>query len=240
MMSLMSDEHSHATPGRDVVRWVAVVPVKATAFAKTRLLPGLENATPAVIAAALAQDTVEAVRRTPGVDRIFVVTDDVVVADLLAADGTRIVAESSSLPVTAPGFARLNEAFRQGAAEARAWSSTHGVVALTGDLAALHPADLAAALAQAIRYPRSFVADAEGTGTSALLALGSHDLDPHFGLLSAQAHAESGAVSLTGELTSLRRDIDTLSDLAAGADLGLGPHTTALLSGSPGRVRHAC
>ncbi|MCN0180088.1 2-phospho-L-lactate guanylyltransferase, partial [Salinispora arenicola] len=45
------------------------------------------------------------------------------------------------------------------------------------------------------------------------------------------AHAASGALALLGDWPSLRRDVDTTTDLAEAARLGLGPRT-ALLCGT--------
>ncbi|MER7420801.1 2-phospho-L-lactate guanylyltransferase, partial [Micromonospora peucetia] len=99
------------------------------------------------------------------------------------------------------------------------------------DLPALRPAELAAALHAAQAPPpevRRYVADAPGRGTVLLAAPPGVPLDPRFGVGSAAAHAASGALALTGDWPSLRRDVDTADDLAAAARLGLGPCTAAL------------
>ncbi|MEV0212357.1 NTP transferase domain-containing protein [Micromonospora sp. NPDC050695] len=76
---------------------------------------------------------------------------------------------------------------------------------------------------------RRFVPDAPGGGTVLLTAAPGVALDPRFGVGSAAAHAASGALPLTGDWPSLRRDVDTAADLSAAARLGLGPRTAALL-----------
>jgi len=58
-----------------------------------------------------------------------------------------------------------------------------------------------------------------------LVAPAGTELDPRFGADSAAAHAASGALALDGDWPSLRLDVDTASDLAAAARLGLGRHT---------------
>ncbi len=89
-------------------------------------------------------------------------------------------------------------------------------MALTGDLPALRPADLALALAGLpVRARRGFVPDAAGTGTALLAAPPGVALDPRFGPGSAAAHAASGAVRLDGGWPTLRQDVDTAADLAA-------------------------
>ena len=86
------------------------------------------------------------------------------------------------------------------------------------------PHELAEAIDAARAYPRSFVADRHGTGTSALFAFGVA-LDPLFGANSAAAHRNSGAIELTGAWPGLRCDIDTPEDLAAARKLGMGSAT---------------
>jgi 2-phospho-L-lactate/phosphoenolpyruvate guanylyltransferase len=75
---------------------------------------------------------------------------------------------------------------------------------------------------------RAFVADAAGTGTTLVAAPPGVDLDPRFGDRSAARHAAAGARPLVGDWPTLRRDVDTVDDLAAAAELGLGPYTCAV------------
>ncbi|WP_422738731.1 2-phospho-L-lactate guanylyltransferase [Micromonospora sp. WMMD729] len=202
-------------------RWAAVVPVKRLTVAKSRLRGALPGVPHEELALALAADTLRAVLACPAVAEVLVVTDDQRVATAARAAGARTVAD---LP-----DAGLNAAFRHGAAQ----TSARWVAGLTADLPALRPDDLAAALLAARHGPegvRRFVADAPGTGTVLLAAPPDVDLDPRFGVGSAVAHEASGAVPLTDDWPSLRRDVDTAGDLAAAARLGLGPRTAALLA----------
>ncbi|WP_186832258.1 2-phospho-L-lactate guanylyltransferase [Micromonospora endolithica] len=198
-------------------RWTVVVPVKPLTAAKSRLRGALPAVPHEELALALAADTVRAVRACPVVVEVVVVTDDPRVA--------AAVAPARVLPD--PPDAGLNAAFRHGASVAPGrW-----VAGLTADLPALRPAELAAALHAARSGPtgvRHYVADTPGTGTVLLAAPPGVPLDPRFGTDSAAAHAASGAVALTGDWPSLRRDVDTREDLAAATRLGLGPRTAAL------------
>ncbi|RIV40672.1 2-phospho-L-lactate guanylyltransferase [Micromonospora radicis] len=200
--------------------WTVVVPVKRLTAAKTRLRGGVPGVPHEQLALALAGDTLTAVRACAVVAEVRVVTDDPRVATTARLTGARV------LPDVAGG---LNAAFRHGAAGTDGW-----VAALTADLPALRPAELAAALAAAQAGPpdvRRFVADAPGTGTVLLVAPPRVPLDPRFGPGSAAAHAASGARPLTGDWPSLRRDVDTADDLAAAARLGLGSASAALTDG---------
>ncbi|GMA26534.1 hypothetical protein GCM10025864_42930 [Luteimicrobium album] len=99
---------------------------------------------------------------------------------------------------------------------------------LLGDVPALRPADLEAALADATEHERALVPDADGTGTTLLTGRTPGSLRPRFGPGSAEAHAAEGHVRLGAE-PSLRRDVDTAADLDDAAALGVGPRTAAFL-----------
>lgn len=131
------------------------------------------------------------------------------------------------------GRGDLNRALREAAA---AVPDRYAVAAMLADLPCLRAADLAGALAEAERIGgRCFVADADGRGTSLLVAAPGVPLDPLFGRDSARRHRDSGATALTGALATLRRDVDTADDLRAAEELGLGPRTARALD----RVRTA-
>lgn len=91
------------------------------------------------------------------------------------------------------------------------------VAVIPADLPALRTAELTEALE--LCTVRSFVPDAEGTGT-VLLAAPDGDLRPHFGPDSARLHESDGARRLDGDWPTLRRDVDTAADLAAAQALG--------------------
>jgi 2-phospho-L-lactate/phosphoenolpyruvate guanylyltransferase len=199
-----------------VPSWSVVVPAKRLAVAKTRLRPvtaPLGHGHDDLVLALLA-DTVTAALGSEVVGEVVVVTDDPAAADLVRGLGARAVADEPD--------AGLNAALDHGASVAR----HAAVAALSSDLPALRPEELAAALAAASAVPRGFVADAEGTGTTLLTALAA-PLRPSFGPGSAQAHRASGAMPLSGLWPGLVRDVDTEADLRAALALGAGPRTTA-------------
>jgi 2-phospho-L-lactate guanylyltransferase len=106
---------------------------------------------------------------------------------------------------------------------------TPNIVVLQGDLPALQPQELSEAIAVARSYPRSFVGDRHGTGTTALMAF-DVPLDPRFGRDSAQRHRHSGAIELTGAWPGLRCDIDTPDDLIVARRLGVGTATAQAIA----------
>jgi 2-phospho-L-lactate/phosphoenolpyruvate guanylyltransferase len=194
------------------VRWTVVIPAKALPEAKSRLLPA--TADPAQhrrLVLAIRADTMAAARAADGVARLLVVSDR--------------PGDQETLVQTRPG---LNCALSEAAEHAAHTWPTDGIAALVGDVPALLPEALAAALASAAQHRRSFVADASGAGTTLLAALPGVPLEPAFGANSAARHGKYAVALDAGP--SLRRDVDTADDLRAAAELGLGPATAAALT----------
>lgn len=199
---------------------MTVVPVKRLNAAKSRLRGAVAEERHPDLVLAMVRDTAVAVLSATSVAELIVVTDDPVVAEAVREIGAKVAPD--------PG-AGLNAALRFGADEV-AGLSTHRAV-LTGDLPALRPADLDAALGEALAQAtgRAFVPDAAGTGTVLLAAAPRSPLDPRFGPGSAAAHRASGATALTGEWSGLRQDVDTAADLDTVLGLGAGVRTRSLL-----------
>jgi 2-phospho-L-lactate guanylyltransferase len=197
--------------------WTAVIPVKRLGAAKTRLRGAVPADRHADLVLAMVQDTAAAVLACAEIGELVVVTDDRRVARAVAALGARVVPDQPR--------GGLNEAMRYGADLVAGPTGPRAVLA--GDLPALRPDQLGSALRAAGR--RSFVPDAEGTGTVLLAVPAGVPLDPRFGAGSAAAHAASGAVPLAGDWPGLRQDVDTAADLAAVLALGAGPCTCALM-----------
>jgi 2-phospho-L-lactate guanylyltransferase len=201
--------------------WSVVVPAKRLALAKSRLRPltgplgSAGGPAHEELVLALLADTVAATVACPVVLEVVVVTDDPHAAELVRGLGARTVADEPDRG--------LNPALEHGARATRA----PAVAALSSDLPALRSDELDAALDAAGEFPRAFVADADGTGTTLLTAVGT-ELRPLFGPGSAGAHAAGGAVALTGNWPGLVRDVDTEADLRAALTLGVGPRTTGL------------
>jgi 2-phospho-L-lactate guanylyltransferase len=200
--------------------WAVVIPVKPLGLAKTRLGGGIAVPTDRLMLA-FAQDTVAAALDCLVVREVLVVTNDTRV--------TAAVTELGAVCVPDKPDAGLNAAVRHGILSVPDGS---GVAVLTADLPALRPAELAAALALVVDG-QAFVPDAPGSGTVLLAAPAGIAVEPRFGPHSARDHEASGAVRLSGDWPSLRRDVDTPDDLTAAAALGLGRHTARLLAGIP-------
>jgi len=223
------------------VTWVCVVPVKGSAGAKSRL-GALPETFPArgELAEAFALDTVAALLAAEMVEQVFVVTADPAAAAPLAALGAQIVPE---LPQTSASDARrgsvaatrdpLNTAIAEGIRAALERYPLCNVAVLTGDLPALTVADVEATLSAASALDLAMVTDEEGTGTTTLLARAGVAVTPRFGLGSRAAHEAAGHVPLDLPATaSIRRDVDTIDNLAEVLRRGVGAHTSALIARS--------
>jgi 2-phospho-L-lactate guanylyltransferase len=195
-----------------------VIAVKRLAAAKTRLAPVFSAATREAVVLAMMVDTIRAALAVPALRSVTVVTPDQVAADTARQLGAQALTDPTPDGHRNP----LNNAIA--AAEAVVRESTPNVIALQGDLPALQPQELAEAIAAARSYPRSFVGDRHGTGTSALFAF-DVPLEPEFGPDSARRHQHSGAIELTGAWPGLRCDIDTPDDLMVARRLGVGAAT---------------
>jgi 2-phospho-L-lactate guanylyltransferase len=238
--------------------WTVLLPVKVLARAKSRLAV-LAGDRRQELALALASDTVAAVLACPEVARVVVVTSDRVAGPLLAALGAIVVPDEPADRAASRGEAAshgaslagtsldgagpavvlgdlgvqdaLNDALRHGATvAARRWPGT-GLAALTADLPAVSPAELASALRAAgtVPGPAAFVPDAACVGTTLYAVPPGGAFRPLFGGASRARHAAAGATELDLDvMTGLRRDVDTPDDLREALTLGAGPRTTAL------------
>ncbi len=190
-----------------------MIPVKGLPAAKSRLLPASADAAAHHrLVEAIRADTMAAAHDAQGVARIMLVSDR-------RSDDPQVLVQ------TRPG---LNAALAEAAAHAhRSWPGD-GVAALVGDLPALRADELADALQAAAHYPRAYVPDATGAGTTLLTAIPGVELDPAFGPGSAARHGRDAA-AIAGR-PGLRHDVDTADDLAAATTLGLGAATAAAMA----------
>ena len=185
-----------------MTEWTVVVPVKSTG-AKTRFGAGDNRE----LALAMALDTVSAALAAPGVARVIVVTSasfPLAGVDIVPDPGTGLI----------------------GAITAGLDGVSGATAVLLGDLPALRPSELGAALEAAAGHPLSIVADADATGTALAAATPGHSHALAFGPGSRAAHVAAGYVELEGAWPGLRRDVDVAGHLDG---LPLGPRTATLL-----------
>ncbi|KDN76312.1 2-phospho-L-lactate guanylyltransferase [Streptomyces olindensis] len=202
------------------MQWTLVVPLKPLAQAKSRLADTADDGLRPDLALAFAQDTVAAALACPAVRDVAVVTDDARAGRELAALGAAIIPDE-------PGGG-LNAALAHGTGVIRSARPGSPVAALNADLPALRPQELSWVLDSAAEFPRAFLPDAAGIGTTLLAAAPGLELRPAFGTDSRARHRTSGAVELSlTAVDSVRQDVDTGDDLRSALALGVGPHTAA-------------
>jgi 2-phospho-L-lactate guanylyltransferase len=178
------------------------------------------------LALAFFQDTVDAVRSCPAVSAVIVATSDTDIALLARSHGCLVVDDENR-----PG---INEAARWAGRAAFPGSC---IAVVVSDLPCLTDESLTAVLRCARHHQRSFLADAQGTGTTMWLAGPGQPIESRFGRASRAAHLAAGHVDLADSnpadsdlFARARRDVDTAADLVAAAGLGLGPATMAALA----------
>ncbi|MBT2387104.1 2-phospho-L-lactate guanylyltransferase [Streptomyces sp. ISL-11] len=205
--------------------WTLVVPLKPLALAKSRLGRGPGRAPRPALALAFALDTVAAALACRAVRDVVVVTDDPVAGAELGALGALVLSEPT-------GAGGLNGALAHGARTVRHSAPGSAVATLNADLPALRPVELGRVLDSAVEFPRAFLADAAGIGTTLLAAAPGTELAPAFEGRSRARHRASGAreIELAG-VDSVRQDVDTEEDLRAALALGVGPRTAAAAEG---------
>jgi 2-phospho-L-lactate guanylyltransferase len=131
------------------------------------------------------------------------------------------------------GFVGLDEALSWAIGQTReeAGGGAEATAVVVADLPALNGAALEHLLTLASRHAVSMVVDRHGTGTTVLAATEPHLLVPRFGAHSATRHRRS---ALNPEMKvmdpdecspAVRCDVDTLDDLAAAREIGLGRHS---------------
>ncbi|HET8559634.1 MAG TPA: 2-phospho-L-lactate guanylyltransferase [Marmoricola sp.] len=191
--------------------WHALVPQKALTRAKSRL--GLPADQRSLLATAMLRDTLETLMATEAVTDVTVLWDERADAHL-----------APQVPGLVTTGLSLNQALST--AQHQMVLDDAGTVVVPGDLPALAPADLTECLLRAARAPESYLADAEGTGTTLLTAAPGYLLPLRFGPGSARAHALAGARAIDPHgLEAARTDVDDLASLARALGLGCGHHT---------------
>lgn len=195
-------------PPVDPVRPVlAIVPVKRLALAKSRLSEVLDNADRSALMLAMLADVLMNLRRSRGIGRIVVVTDDREVRHRAVAEGAEVVADEDSGSHSAAALRGI----------AAVAAPTDRVLLAPGDCPLVRVEDLDELLLTP-QPPVVVVPDRHGAGTNALLLDPPDVIDPSFGEGSRARHLElaasAGVEGVVRLVPSLALDIDTPDDLA--------------------------
>jgi 2-phospho-L-lactate/phosphoenolpyruvate guanylyltransferase len=187
---------------------LAVLPIKSFPDAKQRLAEELSPGPRRALVEAMFADVLVALRRSTGVDRMLVVSDDNSAQEIGAGYGALVLDDDRQGHSEAAQLA-IRRALEDG---------IERVLLVPGDCPLLDPAELDELLSRP-RPGRSalIVPDRHGTGTNALLLSPPDSLTPAFGPGSCQRHAEQARLAGTEhevvELSSLALDVDTPEDL---------------------------
>jgi 2-phospho-L-lactate guanylyltransferase len=215
--------------------WSVIVPVKLLADAKSRLHVDHGRAE---LALAFFSDVLTAVRAAQDVAQVIVVGDEPAVHDMVqhSADPRVHLLPQGETP-------GLNPAIRHAASQLPPYSP---VAVIASDLPCLDGATVSMVLQQASAYPRAFVTDAQGIGTTMIFQKDGSSLEPAFGTRSRARHRQLGYLELPAEASyreddtarqrwaRARRDVDTAVDLWDAARIGVGPATAMILRDATG------
>ena len=210
--------------------WTAIVVAKPWHAAKSRL----DAPHRAALARAFTLDVVDAVTGSELVERVVMVSAE---RGLVPETRRRGVALVVDRPAVATGG--LNTAVNHGWHWARRTAAGDPVVVIPADLPCLDPRSLDDALVRLGEHELAFVPDADELGTTLLSASCPDALRSAYGAGSAARHERLGLVRVPGAPLAARRDVDTLDDLATAVEIGVGPHTAAVLLDHGTRVRTA-
>jgi len=202
----------------------AVVPAKALATSKSRLLVNLPRPAVEALAAAMLADVLSALLRVPRLARVAVVTPDAALARVARALGAEALLRPD------PG---LNAAVDHAAGEL-APGRDDGVLAVLGDVPTATAEDLAILVAS-VQAPGVALTASRDGGTTALLRVPRDAIRAHFGPDSAARHRaaalRAGIAFRALELPSLAVDVDVSADVdAVLASPTLGAATRAALA----------
>ena len=187
---------------------VAILPAKAFDTAKERLSPAFQMGNRSALVEAMFADSLVAIRRASGIDRIIVVTADRIAARIAAGNGADVIQDTSH---------NHSEAAELGIARALEIGARRALV-VPGDCPMLDPAELEGLLAHPVAGRSAvIVPDRHGEGTNALLLTPPNAHTPAFGEGSRQRHIDlataQGSSPQVVAVPSLGLDIDTPEDL---------------------------
>ena len=208
------------SPGADLRRLVAIVPVRTLEGAKSRLGDSLDAEERQDLVRMLLERTIRAAGQVPEIESVVVVSPDPAILELATHGG-------------ATPLQQAGEGLNEGLEQAVGWAIAGGasaVLVLAGDLPSVSGGSIgeivatAAAAASPARAIVVVVPDRHGRGTNALLLSPPDAIGFAFGIDSAVAHeaAARAANALSVEVGGpLALDLDLPEDLSLAEERGL-------------------
>jgi 2-phospho-L-lactate guanylyltransferase len=186
----------------------AILPVKSPRNAKQRLSGFLSAAQRETLAWMLYRQTLAALCRAKGIDRVAVVTSDSEVAEHARRSGALVLDENEQVSHSVSADAASLRAIKLGATT---------VLLVPIDVPLVSSADFSR-LAGAAQPGLIVVPSADGTGTNALARTPPDVIESRFGPGSCRAHLDQARLkNVHGQILRLRGlmfDIDTPEDVA--------------------------
>jgi 2-phospho-L-lactate/phosphoenolpyruvate guanylyltransferase len=186
----------------------AILPVKSPQNAKQRLKGFLAMDQREILARMLYKQTLAALCRAEGIDRVVVATSDPEVADHARSSGVLVFEETEQVSHSVSADAACFRAMEMGA---------HTVLLVPIDVPTVTSADFSQ-LAASARPGLIVVPSSDGTGTNALVRTPPDCIESRFGPGSFRAHLDQalskGLHADVLRLPGLMFDIDTPEDVA--------------------------
>lgn len=186
----------------------AILPVKSPRNAKQRLTGFLSVEQREMLARTLYRQTLAALSRAAGIDRVVVATSDPAIARHARESGALVFDETEQVSHSASADSACLRAMDMGATTA---------MLVPIDVPTVTPNDFTA-LAASARPGLIVVPSSDGTGTNALVRTPPDCIQSRFGPGSFRAHldqaAANGIASSVLRLPGLMFDIDTPEDVA--------------------------
>ena len=186
----------------------AIVPVRQSSVAKTRLAGALSKKQRAALSLAMLSDVLDALRRTKEVGSIVLVTRDINAARLGIAKGARVLSEGRSHGLNPALRIGIRFAEREGADQ---------VLIVPADVPLAKPKDFSRILRAGRKASPLIVPSYDGGGTNALLLRPPSIMPISYGRNSYRRHCRSARKRRLSarvlKLRSLQLDLDTPLDL---------------------------
>jgi 2-phospho-L-lactate guanylyltransferase len=202
----------------------ALVPVKDLTQAKVRLSPLLSSVERHVLAVAMLDDVLAALRQASTVERIALVTTDAHALSLAAQWGFEVVDEGSGRGETGAVELAVKVCRERGASS---------LAVIPGDIPLLTAADVDCVMRHGMQYDVVIVPSWDSRGTNAIMLRPPDALQLRFGSWSFFPHVKQAKrKGLSYKVVRLPRvalDIDTPEDLAHLVPLAIGTRSYAVL-----------
>lgn len=163
----------------------AIVPVKSLYESKRRLAHILSVEERATLIHQFFVQTLSVLNRTPGVDRVLVVSRDGRILATARSSGAQVLVETAVTGLNTAVTQAVNYAAQEGAT---------AVLILPADLPFIQTEDVAIMVGRKLDSPHIIIcADDKGSGTNALLVSPPGDFSFHYGVDSFQQHLYEAA-----------------------------------------------